>query len=76
MKKFIYFAIPFLALVLMACFIPRHITAEAAVQKGPPRSVCMTKCLRTYEKCQSRAGGFSQTTACYHKYLVCQQACD
>jgi hypothetical protein len=77
MKRFIYFTIPFLAMVLASCFVARLLTAEAAASQkgGKPRSVCVTKCLRTYEKCQSRAGSSVQITACYQQFLECQQSC-
>lgn len=77
MKRLSYFMTPLLIMVLASCFVARRMTAEAATgQKGgAPRSVCITKCLRTYEKCQSRASSSSQTTACYQQYMDCQQSC-
>lgn len=81
MRRIIVLATFLLSLILIgAFFINYRITAEAAIvgesSQGAPRSVCITNCLRTYEKCQSKSGGSSaQINACYQQYLICQQSC-
>ena len=51
------------------------ITQTGQSQKGSRRDVCITNCLRTYEKCQRRATSATQTKACYQQFEVCQQGC-
>jgi hypothetical protein len=67
------------ALVGLSLF-PQHPAAAAAMQaaqspQGSRRDVCVTNCLRTYEKCQRKAVGAAATKACYQQFEVCQQGC-
>ncbi|HEX8097572.1 MAG TPA: hypothetical protein VF507_06030 [Pyrinomonadaceae bacterium] len=74
-----YLVIPLLSLALSGIsFIPQGLTARAAARqepKGQPRSVCLTWCLRTYEKCNRRASNEGEMEICYRQFMDCQQAC-
>jgi hypothetical protein len=81
MKRIIvYFAVPFLCpLIIAICLIFQPIAARSASRAqrpdGPSRSVCLTNCLRTYEKCQRRAKNDDEMAVCYQQFTACQQKC-
>jgi hypothetical protein len=82
MKRIVILAALLLSMTMPAAYFTTHrITAEAASRdgsgQGAPRSVCITNCLRKYEKCQSKSAGSSaQINACYQQYMTCQQSCN
>lgn len=52
-------------------------TSNNSTQPAPKekRSVCISKCLRKYEKCQRKAANQTETTQCYETFESCQQTC-
>lgn len=81
MKRMIVcFAVSFLCPLIMGIYlIFQPVAARSAIRaqgpNGPSRSVCLTNCLRTYEKCQRRAKNDDQMAVCYQQFTACQQKC-
>jgi hypothetical protein len=81
MKRIVvYFAISFLCPLIVGVYLifqpqPARSASRAQSPDGPSRSVCLTNCLRTYEKCQKRAKTDDQMAVCYQQFTTCQQKC-